>query len=297
MSIAHEPGSPHPAGKTPLPLRAPLLAVVVLAACLVPSLEAQSLRLRTDLTLSRQHVWRGLSTGRPEATFGMLLAPRRPLSFPFRSYFSVGFWASGLPLGLEDSDATRNTIPLENELDVWAGLSGRLGERVRLGAGLIYYFYNDFLGSDPGKAIENTGEVYARIEDLEFLSLPMTLRVAGWVDVVRRTGIYLEPSVTARIRLWPRSLFPNSSLQLTALAGVTTQSVDEEVMPPRGNFANDGVTHFAFAATLPQLRVFLSRGPSPTSLAYTLRGQVIVSSDPFVRDGQWDISLTMSYIL
>ncbi len=209
----------------------------------------------------------------------------------------MGFWASGLPLGLEDSDATRNTIPLENELDVWAGLSGRLGERVRLGAGLIYYFYNDFLGSDPGKAIENTGEVYARIEDLEFLSLPMTLRVAGWVDVVRRTGIYLEPSVTARIRLWPRSLFPNSSLQLTALAGVTTQSVDEEVMPPRGNFANDGITHFAFAATLPQLRVFLSRGPSPTSLAYTLRGQVIVSSDPFVRDGQWDISLTMSYIL
>ncbi len=208
---------------------------------------------RADLTIGSRYVWRGLSTGRPELTFGMLGSASRA-----RSYTSLGIWAMGLPLGVQQSDSNRvgsdpsRYVPLENELDIWLEHARIVGP-LRVALGGTYYFYNEF-AVDPGNpaSIQNTAEVYARIEhsELNLGSVNIVPKIGVWYDVDHIRGAYLETSVTTRL-----PIVPNSGIYLGALAGWSAgQAVDSNQTDRGGYFASNGLTHVDFSMVLPGVR-------------------------------------------
>ena len=269
---------------------------VAVAATLVPTAPAtaqEAFLVRADLELATRYVWRGLSSGRPEVTFG-LLGSRSGRS----SYTSAGIWTLGLPVGLNEPQsnrqgATGTMVPLENELDVWVEHARALGP-FRIAFGGTYYIYNDFIfDADDPNAIPNTVELYGRAEHrgLVLGDLQLAPKVAVWHDVHHVRGTYLETSLTGRLPAWA-----NSGVYLGVLTG---WSLGQSVNGDQGAyFATDGLTHADFSITLPWIEV--------KSVAYTAAFHYQINVDDFTRmtsqceacDGQtvW-INLVISYTL
>ena len=215
--------------------------VVLVAALAGPAPLAGQVVVTSDAGVFNNYTWRGVTL-----TNKLVVQPDAYLTVPAgRGAAVLGAWGN--------IDAGRYDDPVNDfsegggtagfdatEIDVWAEYGHPLGSTFTgtLG-GLLYLFPN---AAGLTNEINRTFEVYGK---LQATGLPLTPKVAAYLDVAKVKGLYLETSVAHT--LGGIKGFP---ITFGALAGWSTgEAPNPDDVTEIANFASDGLTHVDLSAT------------------------------------------------
>ncbi|MCI0408073.1 MAG: hypothetical protein L0191_05815 [Acidobacteria bacterium] len=264
--------------------------ILALALLLVPGTARPQVTFTTDAGAFNAYVWRGVSL-----TNRFVIQPD--------AYLTVSAGGGALVLGGWASiDAGRYDDP-DNHLSEGGGLSSLDATEVDLWAeyghplsskltgtigGLLYLFPND---AGLTNEINRTFEVYGK---LQLTGVPLAPKLAGWYDVDKVDGLYLEGSVSQTV-----AGIPGFPVSLGALAGFSAgQGLNADDPAEIANFADNTFTHLDLSAT-----GALSAGPvtiSPTVHFLILNDDFTQITKPAVTKDvkAWaGVSLTWSKVL
>ncbi len=245
--------------------------VLLLTLCSPVPASAQSRPLiGTDIGFLTRYVWRGVTRHDGPVFHTDLL-----LSYWNRSFgVTGGLWGNISLSGANELDRIGFGQTWLGETNAWLEVSGTVGPAF-LAGGMIGYFFDTTNASGPTASLENTHEVYAR---LELPSLPVVVpRLATFVDVDAVGGIYFEPGLTVRVPIWVGLLFPAGSLFLDAAAGFSFGQEYDDESGRMGYYAGSGLTHLDLSAAINIGRMPL--GPFDTAVRLDLL-HIQINRDP-----------------
>ena len=228
-----------------------------------------------DAAVFNAYVWRGITyTNKP------VFEPDVYVSFPVgAASITVGGWANidiGKYDGLTDLSESGGSSAFNfAEFDYWAEANIPAGTAT-LTAGITGYFFPNNAGFTK---IFNTTEIYGKVA---LSSVPLSPKLAAWVDIDKVKGAYFEGSVARSVPLGAASL--NLGLLAGLSAGQDCKLTGAKVYSANctasfWNFAENGLTHVDLSGSIP-----FTAGPltiAPSAHAVYLHDQ----QDQFTKGG------------